>query len=140
MGKSTPKGKPVQGLTKYGCWNIRRGLIKHETEIKQLLNEEKMTIMFLVETDTKMIRTPEEYKLEGFITILQKKDEQDENLRIIALIEEELSKNVKIREDLMSTEFPSIWIEVRKKNEKGKLIRGFYREWTHKGTNLKKTS
>ena len=89
--------------------------------------------MFLVETDTKMIRTPEEYKLEGFITILQQKDEQDENLRIIALIEEELSKNVKIREDLMSTEFPSIWIEVRKKNEKGILIGGFYREWTHKG-------
>jgi hypothetical protein len=89
--------------------------------------------MFLVEIDTKMIRTPEEYKLEGFITILQKKDEQDENLRIIALIEEELSKNVKIREDLMSTEFPSIWIEVRKKNEKGILIGGFYREWTHKG-------
>jgi hypothetical protein len=47
MGKSTPKGKPLQGLTKYGCWNIRRGLIKHETEIKQLLYEEKMIIMFL---------------------------------------------------------------------------------------------
>jgi hypothetical protein len=40
----------------------------------------------------------------------------------------------------MSTEFPSIWIEIRKKNEKGILKGGFYREWTHKGTNLKKTS
>jgi hypothetical protein len=72
LEKSTPKGKPVQHLTKYGCWNIRRGLIKHDTEIKQLLNEEKISIMFLVETDNKMIRTPEEYKLEGFVTILQK--------------------------------------------------------------------
>jgi hypothetical protein len=78
-------------------FNTKRGLIKHETEIKQLPNKEKISIMFLVETDTKMIRTSEEYKLEGFITILKKKDEQDENLRIIALIEEELSKNVKIR-------------------------------------------
>ena len=34
-----------------GCWNVRRGLIKQELAIKELLEKEKLDILFLVETD-----------------------------------------------------------------------------------------
>ena len=38
-------------------------------------------------------------------------------VRMIALMDEETSKEAKIKEDLMSTEFPLIWIEVDRRNE-----------------------
>ena len=37
------------------CWNVRRGLLKREKEIEEMLKEYKLNIMFLVETDTNMI-------------------------------------------------------------------------------------
>ena len=42
-------------------------------------------------------------------------------------------KNVSVRHDLMSTDFPSTWIEVNETSKQAVLIAGFYREWNHKG-------
>jgi hypothetical protein len=56
MYGSVPKAQPweMQQLLKICSWNIRRGLIKRELELKDMLNSEKLNIMFLVETDTKL--------------------------------------------------------------------------------------
>ena len=40
---------------------------------------------------------------------------------------------VKIRSDLMSENFPSIWVEVSERFNKSTIIAGFYREWSHNG-------
>ena len=50
----------------------QRGLIKRELELKDMLNSEKMNIMFLVETDTKLPNGKSDYKIEGCATVLQK--------------------------------------------------------------------
>ena len=64
---SVPKTQPweMHQLLKICSWNIRRGLIKRELELKDMLNSEKMNIMFLVETDTKLPNGKSDYKIEG---------------------------------------------------------------------------
>ena len=68
---------------------------------------------------------------------------QKEKIRIICLIKLSLWPKIKIRQDLMNTEFHSIWLEVADPSLKinATLIAGFYRVWTHnqenRGTNPK---
>ena len=56
-----------------GSWNIRRGLLIRENEIKNILQEEYMDILLLVETDSKDIMKSEDYTIKGYTTIIQKK-------------------------------------------------------------------
>jgi hypothetical protein len=95
-----------------------------------MLNSEKLNIMFLVETDTKLPNGKSDYKIEGYATVLQKTNQSTDKIRIIGLVEEDTFKYTKIREDLMSTEFPTIWLEIIRTNYKNLLVCGFYREWT----------
>ena len=44
-----------------------------------------------------------------------------------------MRNKVKIRSDLMSENFPSIWVEVSERFNKSTIIAGFYREWSHNG-------
>ena len=37
---------------------------------------------------------------------------------------------IKERKELMTSQFPSIWLELERSNEKNLIIGGFYREWT----------
>ena len=96
--------------TNIGCWNIRRGLLKRETEIKNLITEQKLDILILVETDTNMISTEKDYVLAGFKTWLPQRKETTDKTRLIMLTKLDKPK-IKVREDLMSTGFPSIWVE-----------------------------
>ena len=89
--------------------------------------------MFLVETDITMLNGKEDYKIEGYETILQKTDQNMEKIRIIGLVEEEMRNITKVRTDLMTKEFPSIWLEITRSKQKNLLICGFYREWTRNG-------
>ena len=134
---AVPKTQPwkLQQMLKICSWNIRRGLLKRELELKDMLNSEKLNIMFLVETDTKMLHGKNDYKIEGYETILQKTNKSNEKIRIICLVKEETFKCTKIREDLMSSEFPTIWLEITRNNQKNLLVCGFYREWTRNGNN-----
>ena len=43
---------------KIGTWNIRRGIIKRELEIAQLLENEGLDILFLTKTDTMINQIP----------------------------------------------------------------------------------
>jgi len=75
--------------------NIRRGLLKRELELKNMLNSEKLDIMFLVETDTKMIKGKDNYKIDGYETIIQKTDTNTEKIRIIAYYHFNLATELK---------------------------------------------
>ena len=52
-------------------------------------------------------------------------------IRIIAFVKESISSQIKIRVDLMSTEFPSIWLELNNNIMKNSLVAGFYRQWSN---------
>ena len=128
--KSTTKGKIT-----IGCWNIRKGLLRREQEMTEMINNEEINIMFLVETDTNAINKEEDYKIEGFKTVLPLKSGEDKHTRILGLVDETRVEYLKVRKDLMDNDFPSIWLEMKRDTKKNLLVCGFYREWTKDGDN-----
>ena len=54
--------------------------------------------------------------------------------RIIGLVKETKQDTIGVRGDLMDSEFPSVWLEIKCDTEKDKMVCGFYREWTKEGT------
>ena len=90
--------------------------------------------MFLTETDTRSLSNEETYIIKGYKTILPIIKMNKNLVRIICLVKEVLMPKIKVRLDLMSVEFPSIWLEYQ--TEPGKkpiIISGFYRVWTKDG-------
>ena len=63
----------------------------------------------------------------------QKEKNQLEKTRIICLYKESLSKQILVRQDLISPDFRSIWIEYSELQKESIIIGGFCREWNHKG-------
>ena len=64
---------------------IVKGLITRELELKQLLQNEKIDIMFLTETDTHSLSSKTDYQIEGYETILPKMDNNN-LVRILCLV------------------------------------------------------
>ena len=90
--------------------------------------------MFLTETDTRNLSNEDSYVVHGYKTILPLKKTDNNLVRIVCLVKESLLTNIKVRLDLMSDEFPSIWLEYQSDNKKKPtLISGFYRVWTQDG-------
>ena len=50
---------------------MRRGLLKRETEIINLIHDQKLDVLILVETDTTMISNDKDYMIPGFKTWIQ---------------------------------------------------------------------
>ena len=74
------------------------------------------------------------YVLQGYKTILPKIKCGENLVRIICLVKECILPLIKIRRDLMSEDFPSIWLEYQSDSKKkSTLISEFYRVWTHNG-------
>jgi hypothetical protein len=92
--------------------------MKRELELKDMFNSEKLNIMFLVIIYTKLPNGKSDYKIEGYATVLHKTNQVTDKIRIIGLVEEDTFKYTKIREGLMSTEFPTIWLEILRTNYK----------------------
>ena len=88
--------------------------------------------MFLTETDV-VLTKQDEYKLQGFNTIFHNRESEDEKIRIVALIDESIMTQITVKEDLMSTNFPSIWLELKTEHAVPVAICGIYRQWSHKG-------
>ena len=44
-----------------------------------------------------------------------------------------IAQNIKVKEEVMSSEFPSIWFQLESPNGKPICIAGFYRQWSHNG-------
>ena len=53
---------------------------------KNLLVQEKVDIAFLTETDTRALKTKKDFKIEGYSTVFQNRENDSELLRIICLI------------------------------------------------------
>ena len=86
-----------------------------------LMKKENLEVTFMVETDSISIKKPEDYQIEGYKTVLPLGG-TNEKVRVMGMIKNQLCIEMKVREDLMSTEFPSIWIEIERKNVKNILI------------------
>ena len=101
--------------------------------MKMWLKQEELDVAFLVEADSNIIKTAEDYKIEEYETVLPNIHEENK-VRIIALRKNNASVDICARKDLMSPDFPSIWMEAKIENKKSILIGGFYREWTQVGS------
>ena len=115
-----------------GTWNIRRGLTKRENEILEILTSQNIDVLFLTETDTRRSNA-EKFVIKGFNTVIQKVSEENDMVRIIALIRENAGLRIKTRGDLMTDSFPSIWLEIQDENRSTTLLGGFYRQWSCNG-------
>jgi hypothetical protein len=116
------------------CWNIR-GLLIREPELKEIIAQNKINLIYLVETDTTSILSEADFKIPGFKTIIQKNKESPSITRIICLVDEKLSSQIIVRMDLSSQYFPSLWVEVVNRNRANTICGGFYREWMPSGKN-----
>ena len=67
--------------------------------------------MFLTETDARNLTNEDSYVIQGYKTILPLKSPDCNLVRIICLVKEDILPSIKIRPDLMSNDFPSIWLE-----------------------------
>ena len=114
-------------------WNIRRGLLIREEELKALIKTKGIDVFFLVETDSNTVNDESDYQIEGFKTLVQKKKEESDSTRIICLLRNTLARHTIIRDDLSSADFPSLWIELENESGKNVICAGFYREWSPKG-------
>ena len=56
-------------------WNIRRGLAIREQELTNIIKINQINIIFLVETDTSATNNENDYSIQGFKTIIQKKEQ-----------------------------------------------------------------
>ena len=101
--------------------------------INYIIKEQKLDVLILVKTDTNMLTNDKDYMIPGFKTWLPTKKDSSDKTRLIVLTKLDKPK-IKIREDLMSPSFPSIWIEEDIDNGKNLIIGGFYREWSTDGT------
>ena len=102
------------------------------SEIIELLKQEKFYILFLTETDI-IINDEEDLKINGFKTFFQTRKTSTDKIRIIALVCNNIAQNIKVLEEVMSSEFPSIWFQLESPNGKPICIAGFYRQWSHNG-------
>ena len=132
VNKSKLPNKPDQiKKLNIGTWNIKRGLIKRELEISQLLKEEKLNVLYITETDIHLTN-PEDFKIEGYKTFTQMRESNKEKIRLMAIVKDDDISEIKLKEDLMSTKFPSIWLEIKISNQVPLITCGVYREWSHK--------
>ena len=74
-----------------------------------------------------------DFIIPGYTTILQKRENLGEKVSMFCLVKEKLMESMTIRKDLMSTIFPSIWLELKSEGKPSVIIGGFYWEWTHNG-------
>ena len=82
----------------------------------KLINKEDLDILFLTETDVRL-NNEEDFKLCGFNTIFHKRENNEEKIRLIALVKTSLEQNIKVLSEAMSAKFPSIWLELTESNK-----------------------
>ena len=96
------------------------------------MHSEKIDVLFLVESDTEEDLTKKYYKIPYYETYLPLQKDGKIEFRIISLVSERVAKQIKVREDLMSCDFPAIFLEYSRGRRKSLVIGGFYREWTER--------
>ena len=98
--KLNPKKRPSDSLLlylEYSTW-----INQKRNELANLLENEKIDIIFLTETDSKEIKKCEDYKIQGFDTVLPLYDVTNPLIRIIGLIKSNITDQISIKTNLMS--------------------------------------
>ena len=85
-------------------------------EIQDLLNSKNIDILFLCETDSRLIN--QDFKMLNYNALIHQKTNENNKTRIIALINDEISKDIIQRSDLEIEDYPIISIEINLKNNK----------------------
>ena len=106
------KNKNKNHSLKCATWNICRGLVTREYELKNLLETKDIDVMFLTETDLNNLETESDYIIQGYKTILPMKKDKKDKVRILCLTKDVLVSQVKTITELMNPSFPSIWLEL----------------------------
>ena len=101
--------------------------MKHETEIESLLIKEKLDILFLCETDCAILN--QDYRILNYKTVIHHKSNERSKTRIIALINDDIFNDVKIRDDMEISNYPIITLEIKSNNCKKLIVTGVYRQW-----------
>jgi hypothetical protein len=104
------------------AWNIKRGFVIREAELKHLIESEFLDIISISEAD--LFYHTEPPTIEGFKSIPTLRSSPKQKVRLMTLVKNSLANAITVRHDLMSEEFPSVWIEFQ-----GLLIGSVYREW-----------
>ena len=99
-----------------------------EAEIEKTMSEEEIGVLFVTESDVRGLDDNNVPLIAGRKALLQQTGPNDDKTRIMALVDPSLTNKIKLRLDVMSADFASIWLEF----DSGRgiyLIGGFYREW-----------
>jgi exonuclease III len=116
------------GVLNVVSWNIGRGLLSKLPEITNLIASEKIDIISLSEVDLPI--GEDTIFIEGFRTVLPMRRKPEDKVRIMSLVRESVFSTTSVRQDLMSPDLPSIWLEYQ-----GFLLCSLYREWSPQGDN-----
>ena len=87
-----------------------------------------------VTPSTFLLNSADDFKIEGYRTVIQKRNLLSDKVRILALIIDSNSFQISERDDLMSQNFPLIWLDIKNKLEMPYTVAGAYREWSPKGS------
>lgn len=110
-------------------WNICRGLYSKETEISEVIRAESAHLVFLQETDI-IVDNKKPFTFQDYKAILPHVA-KDGKARMLGFYSEDLADVINIREDLMSDDFCSVWVEVKRPHKGNMLVAGYYREWNN---------
>ena len=122
------RAKPcTKSKTRVCAWNIRRGFDSKHKEIQNFLENEQIHIAALLEIDLRNVCEKNPPAMEGFSTLLPLALNK---VRLAVFVKTELMSKLKIRRDLMTTEIPTIWLELT--GHRKVMICAVYREWSPK--------
>ena len=113
-------------------WNKGSALLHNRTtEIEQLINEYKPHILGISEANFHSNHSLEDVQINNYTLYLADtlNNPQLNISRVAIYVHKDVV--VKVRNDLMTDSFSSIWLEVGLKRQKKCLVSNVYREWQH---------
>jgi hypothetical protein len=99
------------------------GFFAKEAEITDILKSEDLDIFAIIEAD--LVYQSDPPTIEGYKSVPTLRSNPLQKVRVLTLVKETLFSQVKVRTDLMSENFASVWLQLN-----GLLVCQFYREWT----------
>ena len=133
IARATTGNRENRGI-KLAHWNAGSAHLRNKMlEIEQVVSEIKPHILGISEANLKMIREIGEVQLPGYDLILSKtmENEQLQVSRVVCYLHQSLVGRV--RDDLMSDQFSSIWLEIGLPGKSKILVCQLYRDWRYLG-------
>ena len=107
---------------------MRHNIFKFKTEIKSILEKEKVGVLFCTEVDADDVLNNFSIPQHDTFYPMTNKEEAAPKIRILAVAKRGTDVTLSFREDLMTCDYPSLWVEARSKEGTKFIIGGLYRE------------